>query len=293
MAANLSSGWPRMEWGCLVGKTATGLILMDPSAILGIVSGLYLFRFRFKWISNSKTWVVPAASLALWAVIISLTAILFQISSYKYLLFLPEEYMNQKNWPLILYLHGAGAQGKNPAILVRGDLPKIVDERPDFPFVVVAPQCSPGSWWAGNAEEPAEFGLVKAVLDDVISRYRVDRDRIYVTGVSMGGHGTWGLAVIYPDMFAAIAPVCGAGSVQEACRIQHIPVWVFHGARDDCVPISKAEEMVEALTKCGGEIKFTIYPEDGHGIGDKTYNNEELYEWFLSHKNKHRLNAVR
>jgi predicted peptidase len=118
----------------------------------------------------------------------------------------------------------------------------------------------------------------------VLADYRVDPDRIYLTGLSMGGSGTWTLAGEYPEYFAAIVPICGSGDPQDAKRLKELPIWVFHGAKDEAVPLSRSEEMVKALKEEGAEVKFTIYPEAGHDSWTETYNNPELYQWLLKHK---------
>jgi predicted peptidase len=125
-------------------------------------------------------------------------------------------------------------------------------------------------------------------LDEVIAEYRIDEQRIYLTGLSMGGFGTWRLAMAYPDRFAALAPVCGGGDPDQAHLVAHLPTWVFHGAKDDVVSIENSKKMVAALKKAGCDVKFTIYPDAGHDSWTETYNNPELYDWFLDHSIKQR-----
>lgn len=122
-----------------------------------------------------------------------------------------------------------------------------------------------------------------ALLDEVTAAYRADTDRIYVTGLSMGGFGTWSLGIAYPDRFAALAPICGGNNPQQVSLLKQVPVWVFHGAKDTVVPLSQSEAMVEALREAGGDVKLTVYPEAGHDSWTETYNNDELYEWLLQH----------
>jgi predicted peptidase len=196
----------------------------------------------------------------------------------RYLLFLPDGYgKDEKKWPLILFLHGAGESGKDlNKVKIHGP-PKIVEEKKDFPFVLVSPQSDRGGW------NPA---VLNALLDDLVATYQVDRDRIYLTGLSMGGFGTWSLAAAYPDRFAAIVPICGGGNPADAGRLKSLPIWVFHGAKDRAVPLSRSEQMVNAIKKAGGKAKFTVYPEVGHDSWTETYNNPELYTWLLKHKRK-------
>src|SRR5262249_12520812 len=116
--------------------------------------------------------------------------------------------------------------------------------------------------------------------------YRVDKDRIYVTGLSMGGYGTWALATAYPKRFAAIAPICGGGDPSEDKRLKDIPIWVFHRAQDRGVPLRASQAMVDAIKKAGGNPKFTVYEDADHDSWTETYNNPKLYEWLLKHKRK-------
>ncbi len=198
--------------------------------------------------------------------------------SCQYSLFLPADYAKnkRKRWPLILFLHGAGQRGDNLDLLKEHGIPKILDRCPDFPFIVVSPQCPADGWWSVD--------VPSALLDEIARKYRVDEDRVYVTGLSMGGFGTWLLALEYPHRFAAIAPICGGGNPLIAHRIKHLPVWAFHGAKDRVVPLGKTKEMVEALRKCGGNVKLTIYPDAEHDAWTRTYENPILYQWFLKHR---------
>jgi predicted peptidase len=125
---------------------------------------------------------------------------------------------------------------------------------------------------------------LNALLDEIVSRYAVDQDRIYLTGVSMGGAGTWRLASAHPERFAAIAPICGWGDLGMAYRMKNMPVGVFHSAKDDLLPLQASQEMVEALKQLGNEAKFTLYPDAGHDAWTETYNSPALFEWFLKQK---------
>jgi len=195
----------------------------------------------------------------------------------NYLLYIPPGYGKQgEEWPLILFLHGAGERGDDvEKVKIHGPA-KLAGEGKDFPFIILSPQCPEEGWW------PTDF--VMPLLDEVVRRQAVDEDRIYLTGLSMGGFGTWALAIEHPERFAAIAPICGGGDPKRVSRIKHVPVWVFHGAKDEVVPMEKSEVMVKALEEAGGDVKFTVYPEATHDSWTETYNNPELYEWFLSHR---------
>jgi len=201
--------------------------------------------------------------------------------SCKYLLFLPEGYgKKQRRWPMILFLHGAGERGNDLKKVKEHGLPKIVEKQKDFPFIVVSPQCSRGDWWAHRVD------VLINLLDDIVSHYNVDRGRIYLTGLSMGGYGTWDLARKYPERFAAVAPICGGGSADVAHNLVNVPVWAFHGAKDNVVSLKVSQEMVDAVNKAGGNAKLTVYPDVGHDSWTKTYDNKELYDWFLEHCQK-------
>lgn len=200
----------------------------------------------------------------------------------NYLLALPEGYeTSDKPWPLILFLHGAGESGSDLAKVKMHGPPKMVAAGKAFPFIIVSPQ-SPGMGWNADA--------LNGLLDDVCSRYKVDKDRIYLTGLSMGGGGTWALAAAHPERFAAIAPICGAtrggasAAKSMAAKVKDLPAWVFHGAKDSTVPIARSEEIVKALKDLGADVKFTVYPEANHDSWTETYNNPELFSWFLAHK---------
>src|SRR5262245_26364635 len=157
----------------------------------------------------------------------------------NYLLYLPEGYGTaSKAWPLVLFLHGAGESGDDLAKVKKHGPPKLIEQGKSFPCIVVSPQSARRGW------EPA---ALNALLDEVIATYRVDRDRVYVTGLSMGGFGTWALAAAYPDKFAAAVPICGGGNPADARKLKDLPIWVFHGAKDPTVPLKSSEAMVQAL----------------------------------------------
>jgi len=199
--------------------------------------------------------------------------------SCKYLLFLPEEYgKGEKQWPLMMFLHGAIKRGGDLNKAMRQGPPKIVAGRKDFPFIVVSPQCPPGDRWTKKTE------VLIHLLDDIVARYDVDTERIYLTGLSMGGYGTWSLASEYPERFAAIVPICGGGRRFMAMMLKDVPVWAFHGAKDNVVPVKESEEMVNAVNARGGNARLTVYPDARHDSWTQTYNNQDVYDWLLSHR---------
>jgi len=197
----------------------------------------------------------------------------------KYLLYLPESYEKKgKPWPLIVFLHGSGQRGDNLEKLKVHGIPKILENKKDFPFVVISPQCPEGGRWNDYTE------VLKRLIDQIKAEYNIDSSRVYLTGLSMGGLGTWYMAGRYPNEFAAIAPICGGGDLFMVKSLK-MPIWAFHGAKDNTVPIQRSQEMVDAVKAAGGDVKFTVYPELGHNCWDAAYGTEELYQWFLSHKN--------
>ena len=196
-----------------------------------------------------------------------------------YLLYLPEGYGNQnKKWPLMLFLHGAGERGSDLQKVKKHGPPKLVEQGKELPFIVVSPLCPARKFWSLNVDQ------LIVLLDEIEAKYEVDPERVYLTGLSMGGYGTWALACMYPERFAAVAPICGGGIPNLAGMLKDVPVWAFHGGKDRVVLMERSQEMVDGVKSVGGQARLTIYPEAGHDSYTKTYNNPELYKWFLSHK---------
>ena len=196
----------------------------------------------------------------------------------EYLLSLPKNYRSsKKKFPLILFLHGSGERGSNLELVKVHGLPKMLEAGLELPCIVVSPQCPSDSRW--DAE------VLALLLDDLEKKLHVDPDRIYVTGLSMGGFGTWELAMRFPKRFAAIVPICGGGEPLFTFEITHLPTWVFHGAKDDVVPLEYSQRMVNALKKYGNKnLKFTVYKNAAHDSWSKAYANPKLYEWLLEQK---------
>ena len=194
----------------------------------------------------------------------------------KHLLHLATDYDQKASSPVLLFLHGVGECGDSLDLVKKHGPPKLIEEGWQLPFIVVSPQCPQGRCW--NPVELAEL------LDEIVANYKVDQDRIYVTGLSMGGFGTFALAAYQPNRFAAIVPICGGGEPRTARIFAHIPAWVFHGARDPVVPVQRSREMVEALKNAGGNVKFTIFPEAEHDSWTEAYANPGLYDWLLQQK---------
>ena len=197
------------------------------------------------------------------------------IVKLNYLLYLPPKYdKGDEKWPLVIFLHGAGETGKNLEMVKKHGPPKLAEKK-DLPFILISPQAQTRGW---NPE------AVNGLIDNVRANYRVDPDRVYLTGLSMGGYGTWALASTYPNKFAAAVPICGGGNPSEASKLKDLPLWVFHGAKDPTVKLAESKTMVDAVKKAGGNVKFTIYPEAGHDSWTETYDDPEMWKWLLSQK---------
>jgi predicted peptidase len=195
----------------------------------------------------------------------------------RYWLYLPENYAAKKKCPLILFLHGAGERGDDlDKVKVHGP-PKLLEQRSDCPAIVISPQCPTDRIWS-----PTQLSLL---LDKCMETLKVDPDRVYVTGLSMGGYGTWALCAKEPDRFAAAVPICGGGDVTKAARLADLPIRVFHGAKDSVVPVENSQEMVEAIRAAGGkDVELTVYPEASHDSWTETYANDDVARWLLSQK---------
>ena len=191
-----------------------------------------------------------------------------------YLLYLPEE---QAGPPaLLLFLHGAGERGCDLSLVKKHGPPLLIERGRDLPFVVVAPQCPAHQWWESDS--------LAALLDDLLESHDVDQHRLYVTGLSMGGSGTWALANACLGRFAAIAPVCGPCTFVNPQRFKDTAVWCFHGAMDDAVPVSDSVQMVKRLREGGVDVRFTVYPDAGHDSWTQAYDGTDLYDWLLNHR---------
>ncbi|MCH8514338.1 MAG: prolyl oligopeptidase family serine peptidase [Kiritimatiellae bacterium] len=198
--------------------------------------------------------------------------------AYKYLIHFPEGYEEDENktWPLMLFLHGAGERGTDLERVARhGPLREIRNGR-DLPFIVVAPQCPANEGW--------DLPQLVQLISETMEKHRVDADRVYLTGLSMGGYGSFRLAAEAPELFAAVAPICGGGDPRDAERLKDLPFWVFHGDQDTVVIPRRSEEMVEAIREAGNpNVEFTLYPGVRHDSWTQTYANPEFYDWLLSH----------
>jgi predicted peptidase len=192
-----------------------------------------------------------------------------------YLLYVPDTYNSNKTkkWPLVIFLHGIGEIGTNVNELKNVGLPKVVKGKQ---FVMLAPQCT-ANWWNSD--------VLQKFLNQVKTLYNIDINRIYLTGLSMGGYGAWDWSEHQPTQFAAVVPICGGGTTSLACSLKNKPVWAFHNANDPTVNVKNSRDMVKAIKACGGKlIKYTENSTGGHDAWTKAYANSALYTWMLAQK---------
>lgn len=221
--------------------------------------------------------------------------------TYQYKVYAPADWSKDKKWPVILYLHGAGERGDDNTAQTRVGLGPALARQSGLSAIVVLPQCPRGRWWPET--EMQELAL--ATLNRSISEFNGDPERVYLTGISMGGYGTWAIARTNPDKFAALAPVCGGVrpppgfpaqlSTGEATaegdpylavaqKVARTPVWVFHGDEDRAVPVSESRKMVEALKSIGGNVRYSEYAGVPHNSWDRAYGEPEFFKWLLAQR---------
>lgn len=193
----------------------------------------------------------------------------------KFWLYTPANYEEEKSHPWMMFLHGMGERGEDLELVKQWGPPKLVADRDDFPFVLVSPQCPKDIHW--------ETGHLIQILDAVQEQMKVDRKRLYVTGLSMGGFGTWAMMGAVPDRIAAAVPICGGGDVEKADQMTDVPVWAFHGDADRVVGLEQSQRMVDAVNEAGGSAKLKVYEGVGHNSWSATYADEDVYRWLLEH----------
>ncbi len=195
---------------------------------------------------------------------------------WKYAQWLPDGYgAGDAKWPLLVFLHGAGEVGGNLDAVLRNGPPKLAAAGRKFPFILVAPQ-SPHLLW-----NPLE---VNAFTEELVKTLKVDPARVWITGLSMGGNGTWMAASIRPDLYAAAVPICGWGDFFMVRGLTRLPIWAFHGAKDPIVPAAKTQELIDSMKFAGGKPKLTIYPDALHDSWSQAYDDPQLWEWLQAQK---------
>lgn len=219
--------------------------------------------------------------------------------NYKYVVYLPADYTKSKRWPVVLFLHGAGERGDDGLAQSQVGIGGAVRFHADrFPAVIVMPQCRKEVWWT----DPAMEAQALAALDASIKEFKGDRSRVYLTGLSMGGYGTFAIGAKHADRFAAMAPICGGVMrpnrrgvpaqpaptgdpyAETAKGIGKKPIWIFHGAADPTVPVTESQKMRDAIQAAGGSPKYTEYPGVGHNSWDKAYGETDFPKWLLEQK---------
>ncbi|TWU20822.1 carboxylesterase family protein [Bythopirellula polymerisocia] len=196
-------------------------------------------------------------------------------NSIPYLVTKPDDFEAQQEYPLIIFLHGRGESGDDLKLVkVHGPFKKAKELQ--LPVLIVAPQTPIGKNW--------DIDMLSALVDHLLEELPVDRKRVYLTGLSLGGYGTWNLAAQRPELFAAIAPICGGGDPLQADNLKELPIWAFHGAKDSVVPLKNTADMINALYNLGSDARFTVYSDANHDSWTETYNNPAFYEWLLSQK---------
>jgi predicted peptidase len=200
---------------------------------------------------------------------------------YQFLRYVPKDYSEQNStqYPVLIFLHGSGERGNDISKVTVHGPPRLVREGNDFPFIIISPQLPEGALW--------ETGKLDKTLKQALSGLNVDKSRIYLTGISLGGMGTFSWAAAHPKLFAAIAPICGMANPIDANILKDVPIWAFHGEKDDVVPFQGSEFIINSINELGGtNAKITLYPDANHDSWTITYNNPELFSWLLSHSNK-------
>ncbi len=218
-------------------------------------------------------------------------------SEVLYRIAIPEKIEEGKKYPLVLFLHGAGERGTDNIAQMKHGVPAILAgaEKLNEPVFLIAPQCPPEQWWSEPKEDRMELNdaggknpLIAAVLALVAETAKdqpIDPKRIYVTGLSMGGFGTFDLLTRTPETWAAAIPICGAGDPTKAGKFKDVPVHIFHGAADDAVPPAGSQLMFDALEKAGAnDAKLTLYPGVGHDSWTQTYADPEVIAWLFAQK---------
>ena len=201
--------------------------------------------------------------------------------SLDYNIYFPSDYNKSKDeYPLVIFLHGAGERGEDLNKVEIHGIPKLIKNGREFPFITVAPQCPAFQWWP----EPLYVKALILLLEDIIREYNVDINRVYATGLSMGGYGILAIGRERPDLFAALIPVCGGMDMDGIERLKNIPIWLFHGDKDKLVPVENSQIIYDTLKPMNPKMKLTIYKGVNHNSWDLTYENDDIYDWLLKNK---------
>jgi predicted peptidase len=222
--------------------------------------------------------------------------------AYRYQVYVPANYSPAQHWPVILFLHGAGERGSDGLLQTTAGLGNAIRARPSsYPAIIIFPQVPIDSTWIGI---PAQVAIT--ALDQTLAEFSTDRDRVYLTGLSMGGNGTWHLAYRFPERFAAIAPICSFVTVPNgvkgfkaavptdsgvpfmtlARRLGSLPIWIFHGEVDPAVPVIQSRDAADAIRRTRGEVKYTEFLGMEHNVWDAVYASPQFIEWLFAQRRK-------
>lgn len=204
---------------------------------------------------------------------------MFDVRNYndlQYLISYPENYKEGNKYPVIIMLHGAGSRGVGLYGLRKNDYFTITEQHSEFPFVTVAPLCNANTWFD-------VFETLKGLVCEVESSDYCDSSRLYAVGQSMGGYAVWQIGMSMPEYFAAIVPICGGGMYWNAARLKNVPVWAFHGEKDDVVKVEESIKMVDAVNANGGDARLTVYTDCKHESWVNAYSDRSLFDWLLAH----------
>lgn len=201
--------------------------------------------------------------------------------SISYLLYLPQNYDPAKKSQLILFLHGRGESYGPLSLVAKWGPPQFAARGDELPYVLLSPQCPGDDSWA----KPTQQKRLIELLDHIVQTHSIDQDTMCLTGLSMGGYGSWQMAADHPKRFASVVPVCGGGDPRDAEKLKALPIWVFHGDQDSAVPFQRSVEMVDAIKQAGGtKIRFTSLEHIGHNCWSATYATPELFQWISQQK---------
>lgn len=256
---------------------------------------------RLSWIAWVVGWLLVSSASARETGFLNRSLTIAGVK-YRYMVHVPAEWSAKQKWPVILSLHGAGERGADGLFAIENGLGRAIRRDVNaFPFIAVFPQCPTSATWSDKTVQE----MAMAALEASIREFSGDRRRVYLTGLSMGGYGTWEIAMRYPGRFAALAPVCGglrapAGYPEihsrlvamssanpyadAAKRMGAVRVWIFHGARDPVVPVEESRRMAEALRAAGANVRYTEYPDASHNSWDRAYAEPELVKWLLEQR---------
>ena len=201
-------------------------------------------------------------------------------SELNYLIYFPIDYKKKYVFPLVVFLHGAGERGSNLKLVEKHGIPKLINSGKKFPFITIAPQCPKSGYWSDSTY----VDILIQLIEKIKMEYKVDHNRVYATGLSMGGFGTLAVAKERSDLFAAIVPICGGLDTKNIERLYNMPIWLFHGSDDRVIPLERSQIIYDLLKPNNPTIKLTVYEGVGHNSWDRAYNNKNIYQWMLSFK---------